>query len=177
MPTLVLGIDPGIASMGYGIVRDLDGKLTAIDYGCLNTSAKQTIDQRLHTLYWELINIIELHQPSEAAIEYFIARNLKTALSVGQARGIAILAAANKNIPVYEYTPLQVKQRVCGYGRGDKKQVQEMVRLLLGLELIPEPDDAADALAIAICRLGETQLSKLIVRHRYDFGSNKHLEE
>lgn len=164
MPTIVLGIDPGIASMGYGLVQEVNGELQAIDYGCLHTPAKQATAVRLRTLYWDLINIIERHQPAEVAIENFIARNLKAALSVGQARGIAILAAANKDIPVYEYTPLEVKQRVCGYGRGDKKQIQEMVRIQLNLESVPEPDDAADALGIAICRLGETRLSQLIAR-------------
>ena len=166
MPTCVLGIDPGIASMGYGLVQEVNGELQAVDYGCLHTPSKQATDARLRSLYWDLISIIERYQPSEVAIELFIARNLRTALSVGQARGIAILAAANKDIPVYEYTPLEVKQRVCGYGRGDKKQIQEMVRIQLNLESVPESDDTADALAIAICRIGETRLSQLMRNSR-----------
>lgn len=162
MPARVLGIDPGIASMGYGLIEDNDGSLRAIEYGCLHTQAEQVVAQRLRTLYWNLIGLMERHQPSEVAVELFVARNLRAALTVGQARGVAILAAANREIPVYEYTPNRVKQRVSGYGHGDKRQVQEMVRLQLGLQSIPEPDDAADALAIAICHIGETRVSKLL---------------
>ena len=158
----VLGIDPGIAAMGYGLIEgDSDG-FSAIDYGCLSTSAKQPIPERLHTLYWSLIDIIERHQPSEAAIELFVARNLRTALTVGQARGVAILAAANSGLPVYEYTPLEIKQNVSGYGHGDKRQIQEMVRIQLRLQYIPKPDDAADALAVAICHMSKMRLSRLL---------------
>lgn len=166
MPTLVLGIDPGIALMGYGLIEDNNGELKAIEYGCLSTSAKQAVPERLHTLYWNLIKIMERHQPSEVAVELFIARNLKTALIVGQARGVAILAAANKGIPVHEYTPLEVKQRVSGFGHGDKRQVQEMVRIQLGLQDIPEPDDAADALATAICHISVGRLYRLLADGR-----------
>jgi crossover junction endodeoxyribonuclease RuvC len=162
MATRVLGIDPGIAAMGYGLIEDNNNKLTTIDYGCLSTSAKQATPERLLTLYQGLIDLIERHQPSAAAVELFVARNLRTALMVGQARGIAILAVANKGIPVYEYTPLEVKQRVSGYGHGDKKQIQEMVRIQLGLQSTPEPDDAADALAIAICHISEARLSRIL---------------
>jgi len=160
MPIVVLGIDPGIASMGYGFVQETNGELRAIDYGCLHTPSSSSIDIRLRSLYWDLVDLINRYKPAEIAIELFIARNLRTALIVGQARGIAILAAANKDVPIYEYTPLEVKQRICGYGRGDKKQVQEMVRMQLGLSAVPQPDDTADALAIAICRLGEARLSQ-----------------
>ena len=162
----VLGIDPGIAAMGYGIIEDCDCQPALIDYGCIITSPKQSSPGRLHTLYWALINIIENHRPSVVAIELFIARNLRTALSVGQARGIAILAAANSSLDVYEYTPLQVKQRVCGFGHGGKEQIQEMVKIQLGLQHIPQPDDAADALAVAICHLGETRLSRIISENK-----------
>ena len=166
MPTRVLGIDPGIAMMGYGLVEDNNGKLEAVEYGCLSTPAKQAMPERLRTLYRGLTDIIEQHQPSEVVVELFVARNLRTALTVGQARGIAILAAANKEIPVYEYTPLEVKQRVCGYGRGDKRQIQEMVKIQLGLRSIPEPDDAADALAVAMCHLSVSHLSEMLARGR-----------
>ena len=162
MQNRILGIDPGIAAMGYGIVDCINSEPAAIDFGCITTSPKEATPKRLHKLYWELIGIIERYQPSVVAIELFIARNLRTALSVGQARGIAILAAANSGLDVYEYTPAQVKQRVCGFGHGDKRQIQEMVRIQLGLQHIPQPDDAADALAVAICHTGEARLSGLI---------------
>jgi crossover junction endodeoxyribonuclease RuvC len=162
MPIRVLGLDPGIAMMGYGVIEDNNGNLTAIEYGGLSTPAKQATSQRLRALYEGVIAIIERHNPKEVAVELFVARNLRTALMVGQARGVALLAAANKSLPVYDYTPLQVKQRVSGYGRGEKRQIQEMVRMQLGLDCIPEPDDAADALAVAICHISEARLSRLL---------------
>jgi crossover junction endodeoxyribonuclease RuvC len=116
----------------------------------------------LRALYEGVIVLIERHKPTEVAVELFVARNLRTALMVGQARGVALLAAANKSLPVYDYTPLQVKQRVSGYGRGEKRQVQEMVKMQLGLDCIPEPDDAADALAVAICHISEARFSRLL---------------
>jgi crossover junction endodeoxyribonuclease RuvC len=164
MPTRVLGIDPGIALMGYGLIEDSKDELITIDYGCLSTSAKQATPERLRILYWGLIDLIERHQPSEVAVEHFVARNLRTALVVGQARGVAILAAANKDLPVYEYTPLEVKQNVSGYGHGGKRQIQEMVKIQLGLHSIPQPDDAADALAVAICHISKARFSQLIMR-------------
>ena len=162
MPIRVLGLDPGIAIMGYGVVEDNNGNLTAIEYGALTTPPKQATSQRLRSLYEGVISVIARHKPAEVAVELFVARNLRTALMVGQARGVALLAAANKGLPVYEYTPLQVKQRVSGYGRGEKRQVQEMVRMQLALDCIPEPDDAADALAVAICHISEARLSRLL---------------
>lgn len=162
MPIRVLGLDPGIAIMGYGVIDDNDGNLTAVGYGALSTTAKQATSQRLRSLYEGVIRVIEHYNPAEVAVEVFVARNLRTALMVGQARGVALLAAANKELPVYEYTPLQVKQRVSGYGRGEKRQIQEMIRMQLGLDCIPEPDDAADALAVAICHISEARLSRLL---------------
>jgi len=162
MPTRVLGLDPGLAVMGYGIIEDRDGEIAAVEYGILSTPAKQATPERLRTLYEGVSSLIECYQPDEVAVELFVARNLRTALIVGQARGVALLAAANKCLPVYEYTPLEVKQRVSGYGRGEKRQVQEMVRMQLGLDCIPEPDDAADALAVAICHVSEARLSHLL---------------
>jgi crossover junction endodeoxyribonuclease RuvC len=162
MPIRVLGLDPGIAMMGYGVIEDNNGNLTAIEYGGLSTPAKQATPERLRALYEGVIVLIERHRPTEVAVELFVARNLRTALMVGQARGVALLAAANKSLPVYDYTPLQVKQRVSGYGRGEKRQIQEMVRMQLGLDCIPEPDDAADALAVAICHISEARLSRLL---------------
>jgi crossover junction endodeoxyribonuclease RuvC len=156
-----MGIDPGIAVMGYGVIEEANGALTTIDYGCLSTSPRQATPERLRFLYSELMALIERYQPSEVAVESFVARNLKAALSVGQARGVAILAAANKGLPVYEYTPLEVKRNISGYGRSDKSQVQKMVGIQLGLESVPEPDDAADALAVAICHIGRARLLQL----------------
>lgn len=158
----ILGIDPGLALMGYGFIDSTDNELTAVDYGVLSTTAESTMADRLKTLYHGLIELIDRHQPSEVAIESFIARNLRTALVVGQARGVAILAAANSGLPVYDYTPLRVKQQVSGYGRGDKVQIQRMVTMLLGLTSLPQPDDAADALAVAICHIQESRLSRII---------------
>jgi crossover junction endodeoxyribonuclease RuvC len=162
MPTRVLGLDPGIAIMGYGIIDNNEGELTTVGYGVLTTTPKHSTPERLRTLYEGIIDLIECHEPTEVAVELFVARNLKTALIVGQARGVALLAAANKCLPVYEYSPLMVKQKVTGYGRGEKRQVQEMVRMQLGLDCIPEPDDAADALAVAICHISEARLSRLL---------------
>lgn len=164
MPTRVLGLDPGIAIMGYGIIDDKDGDLSVVEYGALVTSARQKTPERLRTLYEGIVALIDRCKPTEVAIEFFVARNLKTALMVGEARGVALLAAANQRLPVYEYTPLEVKERVSGYGRGEKRQVQEMVRMQLGLSSIPQPDDAADALAVAICHLSESRLSRLLAR-------------
>ena len=164
MPTRVLGIDPGIASMGYGLIECSGDKLTAIDYGCLSTKANEQITDRLLSLYESLFDLIVRHRPSEVAVELFVARNLRTALVVGQARGVAILAAAHKRLPVYEYTPLEVKQNISGYGRGGKRQIQEMVKLQLGLDSIPQPDDAADALAIAICHISKARFNELMTQ-------------
>ncbi|MBE0479646.1 MAG: crossover junction endodeoxyribonuclease RuvC [Dehalococcoidia bacterium] len=162
MPVRVLGIDPGIALMGYGVIENEDGRLTAIDFGCFSTTPAEPHAGRLRFLYEHLTALIDKHQPSEAAVELFVARNLKTALIVGQARGVALLAAANRDIPVYEYSPLDVKQSVTGYGRGSKEQVQELVKLQLGLDAIPRPDDAADALAIALCHIARIRLSRVL---------------
>jgi crossover junction endodeoxyribonuclease RuvC len=164
MTTRVLGIDPGVAVMGYGIIEDRDGALSSVVYGALVTSVRKSTPERLRTLYEGVTDLIGRWKPTEVAVELFVARNLKTALMVGQARGVALLAAAHKGLPVYEYTPLEVKQRVSGYGRGEKRQVQEMVRMQLGLSCLPEPDDAADALAVAICHLSEARLSCLLAR-------------
>ena len=130
MPNRILGIDPGIAAMGYGLIEHHNDEIVTVDFGCFNTSPKHTTSERLLKLYQSMMNLIERYQPSEAAVELFIARNLRTALSVGQARGVAILALASSGLPVYEYTPLEVKQKVSGYGRGDKLQIQEMVRII-----------------------------------------------
>ena len=160
--TRILAIDPGMASMGYGVVEGDVDKATALDYGVLVTGARVPAEKRLLSLYRGVLGLLERYQPSEFAIETFVARNVRSALAVGQARGVALLAAAEKGLPVYEYTPLQVKQAAVGYGRSEKKQVQEMVRLQLGLSSAPQPDDAADALAVAICHMRGRQMARLI---------------
>jgi len=151
--TTVLGIDPGTARMGYGVVRG-DTEYELLDFGCLTTTTDQPPEQRLLTLYRGLHALVERHQPQVVAVErLFFSRNVKTALAVGQARGVALLAAASNAVPVAEYTPLEVKQAVTGFGRADKDQVQRMVQALLQLPAPPRPDDAADALAVALCHL------------------------
>lgn len=149
---LVLGIDPGTAITGYGIVHS-DGQLLApVSYGVVTTSADTPLYRRLLKLHSELQALIASHRPSQVAVEeIFFSRNARTALSVGHARGVILLAAAEAGLPVHSYSPLEVKKAVTGYGRATKEQMQRMVRLLLSLASTPQPDDAADALAVAIC--------------------------
>lgn len=150
---IVLGIDPGTARMGYGVLRHTTGQNPQIiDYGTLTTKAKTDEHLRLASLSQDLDNILKKHNPDVVAVEdIFYAHNQKTVVQVAQARGVALLAAAQKQKLCYSFTPLQVKQAVAGYGQADKKQVQKMVQSLLSLEEVPKPDDAADALAVAIC--------------------------
>ncbi len=151
---LVLGIDPGTAITGYGLVHGEREALSLVEYGTITTPAGEPLAARLVLLYRGLLDLIERHRPDAVAVEeLFFAHNARTALAVGQARGVVLLAAANAGLPVYEYTPLQVKQVLTGYGRAEKAQVQRMVRWLLHLDHIPQSDDAADALAVAICHL------------------------
>ena len=153
--TLALGIDPGTATTGYGLVRiERDGSLSAVKYGVILTSKEATAPARLEMLYNQLHEILTEYQPDTAAVEkLFFSRNVTTALAVGQARGVVMLCMQQAGIEPFEYTPNEVKQAVAGYGGADKRQVQEMVRALLQLDSIPKPDDAADALAIAITHL------------------------
>jgi crossover junction endodeoxyribonuclease RuvC len=152
---LVLGIDPGIAITGFGLVRSgEDSSLEAIDYGAILTSADTPLPLRLVQLYQSLQEIIQLHQPDTSAVEkLFFARNVKTGIAVGQARGVALLALAQNQIGISEYSPNEIKLAVAGYGKAEKGQIQDMVQILLKLDEIPKPDDAADALAVAICHL------------------------
>jgi len=154
MAKIILGIDPGIADTGYGVIREEKGKLTCLAYGSIKTSAQLALIYRLEVLHEELDKIIKKYQPESASIEQlFFNKNVKTALIVGQARGVVLLTLRENRLPIIEYTPGQVKQAVCAYGQADKRQVQKMVRLILNLKELPKPDDAADALAIAICAL------------------------
>ena len=160
---LSLGIDPGTATIGYGLVRELaDGALQAVNYGVIKTPAGIPMHERLKQIYDELTDIIEIHQPDRAGVEeLFFARNVTTAITVAQGRGVILLTLANAEVPINEYKPNVVKQSISGYGGADKSQVQEMVRMLLGLEDIPKPDDAADALAVAITDIHSSRYSGL----------------
>ena len=149
---IILGIDPGTATTGFGIINSHKKQLTCIEYGVIETSPKLDMGERLKKINRELEEIIKSHGPEIAAVEslYFF-KNLKTALPVSQARGVILLSFSNKNVPFKEFTPLQAKTAVAGYGRASKDQVQKMIKHILKLEKIPKPDDAADALAIAVC--------------------------
>ena len=149
---IILGVDPGTAALGYGIVDRNGGRLRAIDYGCLVTSPDLGLPERLLAIHSLLDELIALHEPAVVAVErLFFSRNAQTAIAVGQARGVILLAAAQHGRPVREATPNEVKVAVAGYGSADKAQVQKMVQLVLGMAELPTPDDAADALAVAIC--------------------------
>ena len=153
--TLALGIDPGTATTGYGLVRLMsDGELVAVSYGIISTPKEASAPARLEMLFDQLNALLKEHKPDTAAVEkLFFSRNVTTAIAVGQARGVIMLCLQKAGIEPLEYTPNEVKQAVAGYGSADKRQVQEMVRALLQLDKIPKPDDAADALAIAITHL------------------------
>jgi crossover junction endodeoxyribonuclease RuvC len=158
----VLGIDPGLATVGYGLVEEAQGSFREIDFGHISTSADMERCQRLDLIFSNVRLLIAKFSPDELAVEkLFFCKNVRTALQVGEARGAIFTAAAQENTPVFEYTPLQVKQAVAGYGRAGKKQVQQMVTQLLRLGEIPKPDDAADALAIALCHLQSYRWQRL----------------
>jgi crossover junction endodeoxyribonuclease RuvC len=149
---IILGIDPGTATTGFGVIDYKKRKISCLDYGVIETSPKLDPGERLKQLNFDLNQIIKKYKPEMAAVEsLFFFKNLKTVMHVSQARGIIIFTLAKKNVPIIELTPMQAKTAVTGYGKASKKQVQEMVKKLLNLDKIPKPDDAADALAIAIC--------------------------
>lgn len=149
---VILGIDPGIATIGYGVITSENGKFTAIEYGAIITKPHQLLENRLLQIFDELSEIIIRHKPNCVAIEeLFFNKNVKTAVDVSQGRGVILLAARKQNVDIYEYTPLQIKSSVVGYGRAEKQQIMYMTKLLLRLEKEPKPDDTADALAVAIC--------------------------
>ncbi|MGI6206491.1 MAG: crossover junction endodeoxyribonuclease RuvC [Anaerovoracaceae bacterium] len=148
----ILGVDPGYALMGYGVIERRGSRLKAIDYGSISTGPSAPMPERLKFLYSSLMDIIAETEPEAASFEeLFYNTNAKTVINVGQARGVAVLACVNSGVEVAEYTPLQIKQALVGYGRAEKKQVQQMVKTILGLDKVPKPDDTADALAAAIC--------------------------
>ena len=160
---LSLGIDPGTATVGYGLVRELsDGSLLAVDYGVITTPAGMPMPERLQMIFEALTALIERHQPDRAAIEeMFFGKNITTAITVAQGRGQILLTLKQAHLPIKEYKPNFIKQSISGYGGAKKPQMQEMVRMLLGLDAIPRPDDAADALAIAITDIHSAQYDVL----------------
>ncbi len=158
----VIGIDPGTAITGWGVVEGAGDNLQMVAAGVITTAADTPLPARLQIIYRELTGIVAEWQPDSAAIEeLFFSKNAKTALAVGHGRGAAMLALANANLTITEYKPLEVKQAITGYGGADKRQMQQMVKLLLSLDDIPRPDDAADALAVAICHLHSARLRLL----------------
>ncbi len=159
---IILAIDPGIAITGFGIVESNRGNTSCKDFGSINTEAGLAPAHRLKIIFREITELIDKHEPDEMAVErLFFNANVNTAMSVGQAKGVIMLAAAMRNLSVFEYTPLQVKQAVAGYGRAEKRQIQQMVKMILKLAEIPKPDDAADALALAICHANSKKMESL----------------
>ena len=164
-PRRAIGIDPGTARLGYAVVESRGGALTLLVCGCVTTPPSLSMPERLKRIYDETSAVVEAHDPREMAVEeLFFSKNVTTAVAVGQARGVALLIAAQRGIPVSEYKPMQVKQAVHGYGLATKAQVGEMVRVLLRLASVPTPDDAADAAAIAICHLNMLTPDRLLPR-------------
>ena len=154
----ILGIDPGLALMGYGVIEFERQKIRLVQYGCIETQAKSPTPQRLRSIFLGMNQLIDTYRPDEIAFEeLFFARNVTTEMNVGAARGAALVAAAQRTEELYEYTPMQIKQAVTGYGKADKAQVQQMVRMLTGMSSIIRPDDAADAVAVAICHAHSRQ--------------------
>lgn len=161
---VILGIDPGIATVGYGVVAAEGGTFRAVEYGAILTPAHTMLEKRLKKIYDDISAIIKRHKPDVMAVEeLFFNKNVKTAIDVAHGRGVILLAAENSGLDIYEYTPLQIKQNLVGYGRAEKGQIMYMTKLLLGLTETPKPDDTADALAIAICHAN-------FISHNYGWG-------
>ncbi len=159
----VLGIDPGTVTMGYGVIDISEDKVTLLNYGALQVKERSPIGERLSFLYKGLMEIMAKYKPDAVAIEQpFVAANAKSALAIGRAQAIAILASANSKIAEFEYTPAQIKQQVANYGASSKEQIQEMVKLQLGLDEVPQPNDAADGLAVALCDVQAVHLKNLL---------------
>jgi len=155
---LVMGIDPGVVSTGFGVVRIAGGQMSAVDGGVIEMPPGDRLEIRLARIHAELEQLISWHSPAAVALEdLYFGKNVRSAIAVGQARGVAMLAAAQHEIPCFDYTPQQIKGAVCGTGRADKGQVQRMVQALLSLQDLPKPDHAADALAVAICHASQTR--------------------
>ena len=169
MEMRILGIDPGTLTMGYGLIEDRDGELTTLDYGVLTASSRMPPAERLHRLYLGLMQVVAEYKPEEMAVEEpFVAQNARanarSALAIGRAQAVAMLVAASNNIPTYTYLPARVKQAVTDHGGSGKEQVQRMVSVHLNLPQIPQPSDAADALAVALCHIQERRLARLLAK-------------
>jgi crossover junction endodeoxyribonuclease RuvC len=164
---LILGVDPGLAVTGYGVVASGGGREKLVDCGCIRSGIQLDTPERLDLIYRELLALARRFSPGAMVVEkIFFNKNTASALQVGEARGVAILAGRHAGVSVYEYTPLQVKQAVAGYGRADKEQIKRMVCLLLGLSNVPRPDDAADALAVALCHINGSGRRSALERGR-----------
>lgn len=164
---LILGIDPGYAIIGWGLIRFERGRYIPVDFGAITTEAGTPFNRRLEMIYDQLNELLDTHHPDVVAVEkLYFQTNAKTAIDVAQARGVTMLALQKHNVPVYEYTPLQVKSAVTGFGQAQKPQVMEMTKRLLRLKAVPKPDDTADALAIAIChaQYGGTTLKQTLLK-------------
>ena len=162
----ILGVDPGTINLGYGVVDSEEEEMHMADCGVINIPSRLPMEKRLHSLYNELIKIIAKHQPIEVAIEEpFIGHNVRSAFAIGRAQAIAILAATSHGLPVYYYSPTKIKQQITNYGQSDKQQVQEMVRIQLCLSEPPQPSDAADALAVAVCHIQQRRLNQWLTEH------------
>ena len=160
---IILGIDPGTATTGFGVLKSQNNKLEVLDVGCIETDKNLEMPERLNLIAKELKSIIKKYKPQIMAVEeLFFFKNKKTVITVAQARGVILFIGKNEGLEICEYTPLQVKQAVVGYGRAEKKQVQQMVKSILGLKEIPKPDDAADALAVAVCCESSIKFAKAI---------------
>lgn len=165
---IIMGIDPGFAITGYGVVKYDGNKFSVLDYGAITTAASMELSQRLLVLFNDLETLIDRYKPDAISIEeLFFNKNIKTALTVGHGRGVAVLAAAKSGVDIFEYTPLQVKQSVVGYGRAEKAQIQQMVKAMLNLKAVPKPDDVADALAVAICHGNSYRMGAILGNGRF----------
>jgi crossover junction endodeoxyribonuclease RuvC len=161
----ILGVDPGTIHLGYGVV-DYEEEMHMVDCGVINLPARLPMEERLRSLYSELSKIIARHKPGEVAIEEpFIGHNVRSAFAIGKAQAIAILAAVNRGLPIYYYSPAKVKKQITSYGQSDKQQVQEMVRVQLRLSELPQSSDAADALAVAMCHIQQRRLNQWLTEH------------
>ena len=159
---IIIGVDPGYEIVGIGVIEYNGNKFSPLEYGAITTPAGMSTVERLKKIYDEMTLLIDKYSPDAVAIEeLFFNSNQKTAINVAQARGVILVAVTNKNVPIFEYTPLQVKQSVTGYGRADKNQIQQMVKMLLNLNVIPKPDDAADGLALAICHAHSDKMNNM----------------
>ena len=170
----IVGVDPGLADSGYGVIDEKDNTLRVTEYSCISTSKEMPFPERLRYIYDEFARVLDEYKPDSCAIEaLYFAKNAKSAFQVGHARGVFILCASLAGIPVYEYTPIQVKQALAGNGRAEKSQVQYMVKMLLKLEEPPKPEHASDALAVAICHANSSRLRTLIGDERLVYGRKR----